>query len=285
MLRILLTFIAFTSFAKAEEITIINNGSPTGVTSQVIPEYAKEFPEYKFNVKHTNGNCALSKILWDNAKGPSLLFIITNFDGSTDKNNPLCYIKTSKDNLLFVNHSSPKEFCSVGNKNWSDFIQPNSTHTVGISPTFTSNPEIFLNLISKHYGNTLKLVRLNSNSEFMTMAKSGELDFGFRPGLKGTFNEKCFWNSYDIDQKNLFPFLKDHKKIYNTLYEDSIIVYKNLTPEKVIDFQNRIHKAWNFETTKNFRNRRGYDDSLVYYSNEHEKHLLLDKFVNKLNYE
>lgn len=283
MIRIILAFLISISFAHAKEITVISNGSVSGILSQLMQEYGKEFIDYDLKIKYTNSNCALSKSLWDSSNIPTLYFFSTGIDGSTDKNNPFCYFKVDNTNLLFITYSAPIELCSVGSKKWEDFIKAGSTHIVGITATATNAPEIFLSQLSNYYKTNLKLVRINTNAEFMTLAKAGELDFGFRTGLSGIdfFKDKCYWNAADIDSKNLFPFLKEYSSVYNALYEDSLIIHKNLTAEQVVDFRNRFQRAWKTDASKTLRSRRGYDDSRVIYSSEEERIKVFNKFLEK----
>lgn len=283
MLKIVVFLFIFMSVASAKDLNIISNGSNTGILSQLLQEYTKEFLDYRVSIKYTNSNCALSKMLWNESKDPTLFVFTTGLDASVDKNNQICYFKISESNLLFINYSAPMEFCSITDKNWENFIQKNSTHTVGITATSTKYPEIFMDLLSQHYGINLKLVRANTNLDFMTMARASELDFGFRTGLNGLefFKNKCYWDVSQIDSKNLFSFLENHRLVYNNLFEDSLVIHKNLSNDQILDFRTRFHKAWKTDISKALRSRRGYDDSKVNYNSEEERIKVFNKFLEK----
>lgn len=280
-----LTFLLsmLTMTATATELVVINNGSATGINSQLLQEYVKEFNEYNISVRSTNSNCAVSKQLWDKSNNKTLYVLTTNIDGSTDKNNKACYVHINTENLLFVNYSAPLEFCAVGDRSWEDFIKADSHHVIGITATPTMFPEFILNEISRYYKNKVQLVRSNTNSDFMTMARAGELNFAFRTGLSGldAFKNKCFWNAADIISNNMFPFLLNHRDQINSLYEESVILHKNLTPLEINEFRQKLHRAWNSDQSKSLRNRRGYNDTLVSYKTEEERLQLFYQFLRK----
>jgi hypothetical protein len=280
VLKILAIFVLLTSYTHAKNITIINNGSPTGINSQLLTEYIKEYSEYEITLKHTNQNCALSKMLWDSSsKNPTFFILLTNVDGSSDKANKLCYTELLISNILFINYSAPMEFCSTSAKSWKDFTRAGSIHTIGTTSTTTRKAEIFLETLSKIYKTELKLVRTQNNSDFMTLVKAGELDFGFRTGLKGLsdFTDRCFWDVNDAEIRKI----TSDKDLYNSLYEDSFILHKNLTSQQIIDFRNRFHKSWKSDSSKKLRARRGYDDNLVSYESEEDRVMLYDKFIER----
>ena len=283
ILIVLLSFVALTSSVIAKELQIINNGSSTGINSQLLQEYVKQFSDYDVKVRSTNSNCAISKNLWENSNDRTLYILTTNIDASTDKTNKACFVPIAKENTLFINYSAPIEFCTIGEKTWSDFIKKDSNHVVGITATTSMAPEFILGKISEHYKTNLKLIRSNANSDFMTLAKSKEVDFGFRTGLSGldTFKNKCFWSSAEIESKNEFAFLRQYPEKYNSLYEESVILHKNITPEEVKMFRERLHKSWNSEASINLRMRRGYDDSRVSFQSENERIKLFDSFLKK----
>lgn len=283
ILIILLSFFALTNSVIAKELQIINNGSPTGINSQLLQEYAKEFFDYDIKVRSTNSNCAISKNLWENSSGKTLYILTTNIDASTDKTNKACFVPIVKENTLFINYSAPIEFCSVGEKTWNDFIKKDSNHVVGITATTSLAPEFILGKISEHYKTNLKLIRSNANSDFMTLAKSKEVDFGFRTGLSGLemFKERCFWNSSQIESKEEFAFLRQYPEKYNSLYEESVILHKNITSEEINKFREKLHRSWNSEASISLRKRRGYDDSRVSYQSENERIKLFDSFLKK----
>ena len=284
MMKILTVILSvLTMSANAKELTIINNGSATGINSQLLQEYVKEFPDFDISIRSTNSNCAVSKQLWEKSNTKTLYVLTTNIDGSTDKNNNICYVNINRDNLLFINYSAPMEFCSVGNKSWNDFIKDGSFHTVGITATPTMFPEFILNEIARHYKIKLKLIRSNTNADFMTMVKAGELDFGFRTGLSGleAFKDKCEWNTAEVISKNMFPFLVNHYDKVASLYEESIFLHKNLSPSDVLEFRQRLHRSWNNDQLKSLRTRRGYNDTFVSYKNEDERMQLFHNFLRK----
>jgi len=277
-LIIIFSIIAYS--ATASELTIINNGSSTGINSQLLQEYVKNFSDYKVEINNTNSNCATSKILWNNSKKPTLYVLTTNIDGSLDINNHICYMQITKENLLFMNYSAPMELCAVGLKSWNDFTKPGSKHVIGTTATTTKMPEQFLNKLADAYGISIKPIRINTNSEFMTMAKSQELDFGFRTGLSGNdfYKDKCFWNVSQLDNLN---HITNMKNLYDLLYEESVILYKNLSDEQVEEFRRKLKESWSSATSIKLRNQRGYDDSLVSYKTEEERLKLFNKFLSK----
>ena len=281
MIRIILTFLISVSFAQARDLTIISNGNNTGISMQIAQENIKEFSDFNVKLKNTNSNCALTKVLWDNVEGPAILGYTTGFDGTLDKNNTMCYIKPEDNNLLFVLFSSPHWFCSVGNKTWEDFIKPKSTHVIALSTPPNQNPEILFNLISKHYDINLKLLRVNTSSEFATLAKASEIDFGLRSGIYGIYKDKCFWNTRDIESNKELSFLKPHTAVYGSLYDDLFYLYKNLTPQQVVDFRHRLLKSWNAEGVLAIINRRGHDISQLDYSSEIAKDITLKKILKR----
>jgi len=283
ILIMLLSFFALTNSVIAKELQIINNGSSTGINSQLLQEYVKEFFDYDIKVRSTNSNCAISKNLWENSNDKTLYILTTNIDASTDKTNKACFVPIVKENTLFINYSAPIEFCSVGEKTWNDFIKKDSNHVVGITATTSLAPEFILGKISEHYKTNLKLIRSNTNSDFMTLAKSKEVDFGFRTGLSGLemFKERCFWNSSQIESKDEFVFLRQYPEKYNSLYEESVILHKNITSEEINKFRERLHRSWNSEASISLRKRRGYDDFRVSYQSENERIKLFDSFLKK----
>lgn len=281
MLRIILTFLISISFAQAKDLTIINNGNITGSSMQIAQEIIKEFSDFNVKIKTTNTNCALTKVLWDNAEGPAILSYGTGFDGISDKNNTICYIKPEDNNLLFVLFSSPYWFCSVGNKTWEDFVKPKSTHIIALPTPPNQNPENLLNLIGRHYDINLKLLRINSSSEFATLAKASEIDFGLRTGIYGIYKDKCFWNVRDIESNKELNFLKTHDNVYNNLYDDLLYLYKNLNPQQVIDFRQRLVRSWSAEGVRTLINKRGHDISQIDYSSETERNITFKKILKK----
>lgn len=281
MFRILLTLLISTSISQAKDLTIISNGNNTGISMQIIQENIKEFSEYNIKVRSTNNNCALTKTLWDNVEGPALLSYGTGYDGISDKNNTMCYIKPDNNNLLFVIFSSPYWFCSLGTKTWEDFMKPKSTHVVALPTPPNQNPENLLNLIGKHYNNNLKLLRVSSSSEFATLAKASEIEFGLRTGIQGIYKDKCFWNVRDIESNKELSFLKTHTNIYSNLYDDLMYLYKNLTPQQVVEFRHKLFKSWSTEGVGAIINRRGHDISQLDYSSEIAKDITFKKILKR----
>ena len=71
------------------------------------------------------------------------------------------------------------------------------------------------------------------------------------------------------------------KNIYDLLYEESIILYKNLSDKQIEEFRTRLKESWSSAVSTALRNRRGYDDSLVSYKTEEERLKLFNKFLSK----
>ncbi len=276
--------IVFGQYSFAKELTIVNNGSSTGINSQLLQEYVKQFSEYKVNITSTNSNCALSKMLWENSQKQTLYVLTTNIDGSSDQNNSVCYVGIAKENLLFINYSAPIELCSVGTRTWKDLTAKNSSHIIGITSTTTNIPEQFLSKLASKYDIQLKLVRINNNSDFMTLAKAQELDFGFRTGLSGLefFKDKCMWNVSQLDTNIIIPNVHELKKMYDNLYEESVILHKNLTTDEINEFRNKLQRSWLSKDSVALRTRRGYDDTRVKYETEEERSNLFDRFLTRL---
>jgi hypothetical protein len=116
----------------------------------------------------------------------------------------------------------------------------------------------------------------------MTLAKSQELDFGFRTGLSGLefFKNKCIWNVSQLDNTSI-PTIQSSKMLYDNLYEESVILHKNLSNEQIKNFRDRLHRSWSSLESVSLRQKRGYDDSLISYKTEEERVTLFNKFLSR----
>ena len=69
--------------------------------------------------------------------------------------------------------------------------------------------------------------------------------------------------------------------LYDNLYEESVILHKNLSNEQIKNFRDRLHRSWSSLESVSLRQKRGYDDSLISYKTEEERVTLFNKFLSR----
>lgn len=269
-------FVATTVFAK--EIVFINPSSPTGnhgiYASEIVKDINKT-SDYNVELITTNLNCALAKNLWNKSDRPTIMITGTIVEPTTDKTNEICFIETNKNNLLYVLTKSTVSFCSAGNKTWEDFKNSKSIHVVN---TMTSlDMENFIKRLAKTYNSNIRVVRVVTYNETLTMMKANEIDFIFRAGLSATpeLTDKCFWNTSNVPIKN------DEKESYDYLEPKVFLIAKGFNNIDLQKIRSQIREimANNNEIKKQVE-RRG---QLVFdWDSKDEFNLILMNFLNDL---
>ena len=267
-----LTFLLFISFsAFANPITLITNGTSTGTNGQQIKIISDFFEKegFKTEIKITNHNCALAKLLWDSSQTKTFMLFADGVDGLSDSENISCYIEPKKENIFFWLYSSPYFFCSVGNKTWNDLIKPNTTSIIAIHVENKSMK--FIDFLSKTYNNKLKVVKINNSSDVLTMAKANEIDFVFRSGIfdLDIFKNKCEWSSIQINGLPNFQMISGFE-IKESFAANGYIISKNINDGEKNIFVEILKKAANSNDMMKINQRRNYDPSLVSFSSESE---------------
>jgi hypothetical protein len=265
--------IATSAFAK--DVLFINGGSPTGTNSVYAREIINQLQELKFSVdlKTTNSNCALAKNLWDFSDKPTI-FVMGSNDGTGQRNNAVCFIEATRQNLLYWLNTSPMSFCSAGSKTWFDFVKPGSSHTVITMPN--DSQEKFIHDLAKSFDAKVKTIRVYGYNDALTMVKAGDVDFVFRVGIHVTseFKDKCFWNHAEID--SMFPNMQKSRLDYMKFGEQMFLISKGFSQSEIqslrLQIRNTIRSS---EEIKKLVLRRG---QTVYDWNSVEEH---DKIIEK----
>ena len=82
--------------------------------------------------------------------------------------------------------------------------------------------ENFIKRLAKTYDSNVRVVKIVTYNETLTMMKAGEIDFIFRAGLNATpeLKDKCFWNTSNVPTKN------DEKERYDYLEPKVFLIAK-----------------------------------------------------------
>lgn len=243
--------------ANAKDILFINGASPTGGQTVYAKEIANELRHVGFNanLKTTNLNCAIAKNLWDNSTIPTIFITATNIEGTTQKDNQLCFVETTPSNYLYWLNDSITSFCSAGSKTWQDFLDQSSTHTIVTMAENTK--EKFIKELVKHFNIKARILRVHSSNDMLLMVKSGEIDYVFRDSvhMMPEFKDKCFWNHKQID--HLFPQLVHLQTEYTKFNQAMFLMQKGFTELEKIAIQRHLKTVMqnNFEIKKQIERR------------------------------
>lgn len=281
----LLFLILSMTVSYSSEVILITNGTVTGTNGQQIKIISNYFEKenYKTEIKITNQNCALAKLLWDSSKEKTLMLISGGIDGLTDKDNSVCYMKPEKEQLFFWLHTSPYFFCSAGNKTWNDFVSSNTTHTVIIHPENRS-AKLFEE-ISKKYQNNIRTIKVNASSATLTMVKANEVDFVFRSGIFDleVFKDKCLWSSFSShglkQMKDFLPEINMEKLFVANGY----IIAKNFNSNELEKILNIMKLAADSNDMMKINQRRNYDPKLVNFNSKFEYNSKINELYELLS--
>ncbi len=269
----LLTITMFWSSAYAKDLLFLTNGSLTGMFGQLSKIFSTNLEKdgYAPEVKITNSNCALSKMLWDQSKVPTLLLVSSKIDGLTDVNNKVCFIPVKQEQIMYWVYSTPYSFCSAGNKTWQDFITPNSTHTVAVQ--LDDNSVKLFNEISKAYNIKIKIVKLESSVHLIPMLKSKELDFVFWNSVSQIedLKDKCIWTSSETTEtphgSSFLPKLNIDLNVFSI---DAYIVGKNIPTQDKDKILKAIQNGWSSDEMSKIFAKRNFNNNLVSFANNKE---------------
>lgn len=280
---IIILFLSLVSFeALSNTIVLITNGTVTGTNGQQIKILSNHLENegYKTEIKITNQNCALAKLLWDSSKDPTMMLISGGIDGLTDKDNAVCYMIPKREELIFWLHTSPYFFCSAGSKTWKDFIKQGTSSTVIIHPENRS-VKLFEE-ISKKYNVSVTSIKVNSSSASLTMVKANEVDFVFRSGIFDleVFKDKCEWASFSSHGLEGMSTKISNINVPNSFVANGYIISKNIKNNDIV----RVLKiAADSSDMRKINERRNYNPSLVNFKNSEEYSKRLDELFNQLS--
>ena len=280
MKKYLIAFTLMSSVSLAEDLTLITNGTASGTNGQQVKIISEHLQESGISVdlKITNQNCALAKLHWDSSSKQTMMLIAHGIDGLTDPDNKACYLDIQKNNIIFWFYSTPYSFCSAGDKNWSDFITPGSKHTVAIHPE-NKSVNLLESLANKHKI-SITPIKVNTSSIVLTMAKAKEIDFVFRTGLTEfeQFKDKCIWSSIKTDTlPGMTDFVEANSYQFTT---NGYVIAKNIKDIEQIKLL--LRKSLRSDSMKKIHDRRGYDNTLVDYSNDKIYHERLETLFSIL---
>ena len=270
---ILLSCLFYQNYAKADNLTIITNGSITGTNGQ----QSKIFSDflilnnYKTETKITNQNCALAKLLWEFNNDKKIMLISHGIDGLTEPNNKACFLDIKNNEIIFWIYTTPYYFCSTGRKTWNDFSTPNTSNIVAIHPE-NKSVELFEHF-SRKFKNTIKVVKVNTSSIVLTMAKAEEIDFAFRSGIFDleAFKDRCIWSSIKANNLTTLPEIAPELNSKATSFSvNGYFIARNLDQKDLSKIIPILKQAWNSSDMLQIHKRRGYDNLLVDFNNEQE---------------
>jgi len=278
MYKVIMTFLLFviwTSTSYAKDLLFLSNGATTGMLVQLSRFFASDLEKdgYLPQIKSTNNNCALAKLMWDQSRVPTLMLTSHYGDGLTDINNKMCFVSIKQEELLYWVYSTPYVFCSAGNKTWQDLLIPNSTHTIAIPHENRSLR--LLEEISKFYNIKIKPVKVESSVHLIPMIKSGELDFVFRTGITEfeDLKNKCIWTTKNENYQKLPNGSKYLSKLnidLSVFSLNSYIVGKNISTQDKEKILKAIQNGWKSEEVQKIFTRRNFDSNLVSFQNKQE---------------
>lgn len=284
MLKYILLLLIISSSALANSILVITNGTVTGTNGQQIKIISSQLDQegYKTDIKITNQNCALAKLLWDSSESKTLMLLADNIDGLSDKDNKSCYIEPKKENLVFWLYTSPYFLCSAGNKTWNDLLLPNNVSTVLIHADNRS-VKLFEQL-AKKYNNKIKTIKVNSSSIVLTMVKANEVDFVFRSGIFDleVFKDKCMLSSIPFNDLPDMTNILSELSVPNSFVANGYLISKNFTSIELDSVVKIIKKAADSEEMRKINQRRNYKPHLVDFKNDIEYLKKIEELYNQL---
>jgi hypothetical protein len=269
--------------AKEQHVKIINAGSPTGSTmtfSKVLSDELK-LNNISSEIIVVGDNCAQAKNIWD--KNQNFILNALHFFGTYIKDNQVCYIPSTIDNILFWIYSAPFYLCSVSDVSLIDL---RGVKRYKIASDGDNLSHMYLSKLLDYLNSNSIIVKIPSAGAGLTYQNliiQKEIDFVFAPTeFKGT---TCLFstlknNPFNIPYVNdIWPHFRHDAPSYNAL-----LSYNNMSIELKSVVLISAKKAWENENTRKFRQSRKYDDSIVDYTSSDEYILKLNKLLSIINY-